>query len=95
MNDNIIDAGSRFGQSKQEQEENKFLPTLYKINFKEGSIKEIKGYLGVSPLFIAVTDEKEKILFMLPHSDYSYVEAIEDIKDSIADETVVDEVEEN
>lgn len=81
MNDNVINGSHRFGKGSDgpvEPEREKFTPTLYRIHFKDGTSKEVTGYLGVSPLFVAVTDSREKILFMLPHGDYSYVEAIEE-----------------
>lgn len=81
MNDNVIPG--RFGKNSEDPVEpgrEKFAETLYKIHFKDGPPKEVTGYLGVSPLFVAVTDAREKILFMLPHGDYKFVEAVvEDI----------------
>lgn len=92
-NDNkIIQAGSRFGGSNAPVPPAvKLTPTEYHVHFKDGKEKIINGYLGVSPLFVAVTDEHEKILFMVPHSDYAFVEAV--IEEEI--EVVLDEPDED
>lgn len=86
MNDNrIIEAGHKFGQKNGSgsgpgapTQETKLTPTMYRIVFKNPAIepKEVLGYLGIGPLFIAITDGDEKITFMLPHGDYLYVEAL-------------------
>ena len=103
-NDNIIDLKKRFAQRGGPQppqaEPTRLPPTLYRIRFKikepnaPALEKEIIGYLGVSPLFVAITDERERILFMLPHGDYEYVEAVEDAVNLEADYEYVIEPEE-